>query len=239
MASLVIKKGARPRYLPKKITNYTYTERGEKRVLDYVYTEDIQPIGGYPGDMYFPNMRIEECTTSGDPTNVPLVFSDGQIPKNPSWSYTTKTVVYNQGTPYEFSLDVIIAARLTVEIENHSYTAKIIEFNESDRIIEHYESGRRDYHEPTGKYIITLYGADGNLTKVALARGKLHTFWVKQELFSREIDGRTIYFKGNQLKHEETSGKNGNAILGTPILDSWTIRHTAYSCEVKLELEEE
>lgn len=45
MASLLIEHGAIPQYLPKKVTNYRYTERGNSQTVNYVYSAISSVIG--------------------------------------------------------------------------------------------------------------------------------------------------------------------------------------------------
>lgn len=44
MASLIIEHGTIPRYLPKKVTNYKYTERSNSQTVNYVYSANSSVI---------------------------------------------------------------------------------------------------------------------------------------------------------------------------------------------------
>ena len=239
MATLTIKHGARPRYLPKKITNYTYVERGNKRVLDYTYTEtNIVPSidaecvrpAHYPSEAW--GLGDGRLSYPGDPTGVDLVASDGLAPDSPRWEYTYDTRTYNSGTAYEFQVLAMTKATLYCG----GTTVKYIAFNDQNMVIlEHVGSGGTDYHdkEPDA-YTLTIYEAYPQWTKKTGDRGNLHTFWKRKLVKTRVIDGQTIYYLGEQEEYELIT----NAVLGTPVFTGSTT-NTAYNCEVKLELEEE
>lgn len=228
MATLTIKHGARPRYLPKKITNYTYTERGNKRVLDYVYTETAITIPGCPSECY-----TLHYADGRKPTGDFLITADGQTPSIPVWEYTYQTRTLNSGTVYEFSFDVITQAKLICNGNN----VKIISFNESANIIAHIPD--EDYHELNDTYTMSIYDTDPSWTKITGTRATLHTFWRKRVLRSEVIDGRTIYFVDGEITYEEYAGTNGNPVGGTVMGTGNNGRHTAYYCEVTLQITEQ
>lgn len=237
MATLTIKHGARPRYLPKKITNYTYVERGNKRVLDYTYTE-TNIVPSIDAECVRPAHYPSECYTlhyadGRKPTRDFLITADGQTPSIPVWEYTYRTRTLNSGTVYEFSFDVITQAKLMCNGNN----VKIISFDESANIIAHIPG--EDYHELNDTYTMSIYNTDTSWTKITGTRSTLHTFWRKRVLRSEIIDGRTIYFVDEDITHEEYAGTNGNPVGGTVMATGNNNRNTAYNCEVKLELEEE
>ena len=233
MATLTIKHGARPRYLPKKITNYTYVERENKRIYNYKYTEDEKIEEGCPKIDY--RMVAVPPLSVLDPKCL-AIMSDGDEPHIPVWEYNVVKRIYNDGTPYEFELEEIAGAYLVL----NGQMIKRISFNENVHIVAHYESGARDYHEETDKYIKTMYLEYSRYSKVALYRGILHTFWMEQGMRYVEIDGRQVVVRdGFPSLREECSGDNGSPVIGIPLVQNPPTRFTAYNCEVKLELEEE
>ena len=239
MATLTIKHGARPRYLPKKITNYTYVERGDKRVLDYTYTETditpdiakkLKPPNRYPSEAW----GLGDGFISGSPTGIYLVMQDGQPPNLPHWEYAIETRTYNRGTEYEFEVPALKTATLMCG----GTTAKSISFNDQNAVFMRTtgdEDGGSDYHdyEPSN-YTLTAYESYPGWTKKTGDRGNLHTFWERQLVKTRVVDDQTIYYLEEKERYELIT----TPALGTPVF-SGGATNTAYNCEVKLELKEE
>ena len=238
MASLQIEKGSFPRYGNRRITDIEYVERGDTtQDVNYTYSEVDTSIT--PDTYYYPNTSAPVCFPS-DPIAIPVYLASitsAYYCDDVVWTPTMQSLTYNQGTDYEFSIDVIsqdnataggyacgvayppaLAAKHKTDLDYHDRAA-----NSGVRTAAHFNTQRYPEEE----------------TIVTNERGTLHTFWDCWQLETFDPgDGHRYYrLVADQITGDpEFERKEGvaNPISLPPIVPSFARTHTAYNCEVSV-----
>ena len=238
MASLQIEKGSFPRYGNRRITNIEYVERGDTtQDVNYTYSEVDTSIT--PDTYYYPNMSASVCFPS-DPIAIPVYLASitsAYYCDEVVWTPTTQRVTYNQGTDYEFSIDVISQDNATAG----GYACGVA----YPPALAYTHITGLDYHERaansgvrTAAHFNTQRYPEEE-TIVTNERGTLHTFWDcwKLETFDPG-DGHRYYrvVADPITKEPEFERKAGvaNPISLPPIVPSFARTHTAYNCALQV-----